>query len=114
MQTKRVVLLNSRSLLAAGVQSLLQGIDGLELHTVSADDPQATAKIRDLAPGVIVLDSGDVSLGKGVITRMLEEHPKAKVIALSLKREDIGVYRVERVLQTDLSGLLEAIRGNMG
>jgi DNA-binding NarL/FixJ family response regulator len=114
MQARRVVLLNSRSLLAAGVQSLLQEIDGLEVYTVSADDPQATAKIRQLAPGAIVLDSGDVSLDKGVITRMLEDHPKAEVIALSLSRADIEVYRIERLLQTDLCGLLRAIRGSKG
>jgi len=42
---------------------------------------------------------------------MLAEHPKAKVIALNLNRTGIEVYRVRRVLHTDLNGLLEAIRG---
>ena len=105
------MLLSNRSLLVAGVQRLLQGMDGLNLSIVAADDADIGAKLRRLAPAVVVLDSGDVSLGDGVITRLLEEHPRARVVALNLNRTAIDVYRVQRVLQTDLRGLLEAIQG---
>ncbi|MBI4301356.1 MAG: response regulator transcription factor [Chloroflexi bacterium] len=111
MCTKRVVLLSNHSLLAAGVQRLLQGVDSLELSIVAAKDPEAILKLRRLTPEVIVLDSSDPSLGEGVIPRMLEENPHARVVALNLNRSDIEVYRVRHVLHTDLNGLLEAIRG---
>ncbi len=107
----RVAMLNSRSLLAAGVQRLLQGVDGLELTIVAADDPEAAAKLRELAPRVIVLDSGDSSLGEGVVTQMLEEHPRARVVTLNLNHAGIDVYRMRRVQQTSVDGLLEAIHG---
>lgn len=113
-EARQVVLLKSGSLVAAGVHRLLQGVDGVELHVVTADDPEASAKIRDLAPGVIVLDSGDLCLREGVIPRFLGEHPNAEVIALSQNHSDIEVYRIERSLHTDLPGLLEAIRGSAG
>lgn len=111
MPNKRVALLSNRSLLAAGVQRLLQSMDGLELTMVAADDPEAAAQMRRHAPHVIILDTGDASLGPGAITRMLEEHPKARVIALNLDRTGIEVYQMKRVLQSNLDGLLEAIQG---
>ncbi|MBI2304300.1 MAG: hypothetical protein HYU86_06080 [Chloroflexi bacterium] len=111
MRTKRVVLLTNRSVLVAGVQRLLQGVSDLELTIMADGDPEAVTKLGALAPQVIVLDSGDTSLGEGVITRMLTENPKSKVIALNLNRTGIEVYRVRRVQHTGFDGLLEAIRG---
>jgi DNA-binding NarL/FixJ family response regulator len=111
MGVTRVVILNNRSLLAAGVQRLLQSVDGLELAIVAADDPRAAAKLRELAPKVIVLDSGDASLGEGVVTRMLRENPQARVVTLNLNHAGIDVYRMRRVQQTNVDGLLEAIHG---
>ncbi len=111
MRAKRVVLINNRSLLAAGVQKLLQGVDGLELSIEALDDPELARKLRKRDPGVIVLDSGDASIGDGAITQVLKECPKAKVVALNLDRTAIDVYRMQRVLQTDLNGLLGIIRG---
>lgn len=111
MRANRVVLLSNRSLFAAGVQKLLQDVDGLELSVVAAGDPEAAARIRHLAPSVIVLDSGDTSLGHEAIAQLLEEHPRVWVVALDLNRRGIDVYRMKRVLQTNLDGLLEAIQG---
>ncbi|MBI4302062.1 MAG: hypothetical protein HY664_05610 [Chloroflexi bacterium] len=111
MRAKRVVLLSNRSLLSAGVRRLLQGVDSLELSIVAAEDPEASPKLRELAPEVIILDSDDPSLGEGIITHLLGQHPKARVIALKLDRKGIEVYMMHRCVETDLFGLLEAIRG---
>ncbi|MBI2936425.1 MAG: response regulator transcription factor [Chloroflexi bacterium] len=111
MQAKKVVLLSNRSLLAAGVQRLLQGVDSLELSIVAARDSEALTKLRHLAPEVIVLDSGDPTLGEGVVTSLLGQHPRARVIALNLDRTGIEVYSLHRVVHADLEGLLEAIHG---
>lgn len=111
VKARRVVLLSNRSLLAAAVQTLLLGLDGVELHTVSVDDPKALFTLQSLAPHVIILDSGDASLGEGIITRMLKEHSRTRVIAVNLDQTGIEVYRVRRTVETDLDGLLEAIRG---
>jgi DNA-binding NarL/FixJ family response regulator len=111
MRAKRVVLLSNRSLLAAGVQRLLECVDSLELSTVATGDPGAIPKLRQLAPEVIVLDSGDPSLGEGAITRLLGQNPRVRVVALNLDRTGIEIYRMHHVVQTDLDGLLEAIQG---
>jgi DNA-binding NarL/FixJ family response regulator len=112
MKAKRVVLLSNRSLLAAGVQRMLEELEGLDLCVVSVGDPEAPGRVRAVAPSVIVVDSGDASLGHGVITRMLEENPRAKVIALNLRRADMEVYKIKRVQHADLEGLVDAIRGS--
>ena len=56
MGDRPVVLLSSQSLLTAGVERLLQGVDGLKLSVVNARDAEALPKLRQLAPEVIELD----------------------------------------------------------
>lgn len=111
MQNSQVVLLKNHSLLSASIERLLQNEASFELSIVAANDPKATAKIRRRHPQAIIIDSGDASLGEGVIPRLLEEHPQTKVIAVNLHHSDIRVYQIRAVLQTDLIGLLEAIQG---
>ncbi len=110
MEAQRVVLLSNSSLLAAGVEKLLQDVEGLELSIVAMGDPEAMAKVSEFAPKAIVLDSGDPSMGEGVITRILHEHPMATVVALDLSQSSIDVYGVKRVPQASLAGLLEALQ----
>lgn len=109
--TKRVVLFSNHSLLASGVKQLLQGVGGLELSVVMTSGQEFVPVLKKLAPDVIVLDTGDAFLGEGVITQLLAQHPKAKVIALNVNRAGINVYRLQRVMHADLDGLLMAIQG---
>lgn len=112
MSTRRqAALLNNHSLLAAGVQSLLQDVEGLELSVVSTRDPDANQKLLQLAPEVIVLDSGDASLGEGGIARLASEHPGARIVSLNLRRTGIEIHQVHRIVEANLDGLLEAIWG---
>ncbi|MBI4308103.1 MAG: hypothetical protein HY684_04790 [Chloroflexi bacterium] len=111
MRTTRVVLLTNRSLLSAGVGRLLQAIQGVELVIVAGDDPDAGGKIRQVAPQVIILDSCDASLGEEPILRILDQYPRAKVIALNLNHHGIDVYQMRRLKQANLDGLLAAIQG---
>lgn len=111
MRDKRVVLLSNHSLLATSIEQLLRYAEGFELSVIVADDPEATIKIKQVTPRFIIIDSGDASLGEGVITRLLEEHPRAKIVALNLNHKGIKVYQMKHLLQTDLDGLLETIRG---
>lgn len=83
----------------------------MELSTVQADAPDWTTQIRDIAPYAIVIDCSDAFLEEGIITRLLEEHPQSRVVALNLRYQGIDVYRRRQVRQTDLPGLLKAILG---
>lgn len=111
MPNRRIVLLTNRSLLSASVQSLLQSEANIKLYTASVDGPGMIADIKLRNPHVIIIDSGDTSLGEGAVTQLLGHYPRAKVIALNLNRKEIEVYKVRRVVETDLAGLLKAISG---
>ena len=82
----------------------------MELSLVAADDAQWLARVRQLLPDVIVLDSGDATLGDGAIPCLLKEHPRARVVALNLNHAGIEVYRMRRLLHTNVAGLLDAVR----
>ena len=111
MRDERVVLLSNHSLLVTSVQKLLQSAEGVELSIIEADDPEVTTKIKQRSPQAIIIDSDDTSLGEGVITRLLEEHPKVKVIAQSWHHVGIKIYQMKHLMRTNLDGLLETIRG---
>lgn len=104
-------MLSNHSLLSATIQSLLQNEANFQFYTVATDQPKMSSKIKQRNPHAIIIDSGDTSLGKDVITHLLDQHPKAKVIALNLDRRNINVYGVHRVVNSDLNGLMDAIRG---
>ncbi|MDA1348280.1 MAG: hypothetical protein O3A47_05360 [Chloroflexi bacterium] len=112
---QNVVLFSNRSLLAAGVRRLLEG-EEVKFSILEAQDPDWASKMKEIQPGVILLDSGDRSLAEGVITRLLATCPKAKVVGLNTDNKSIDIYQMSQVPQTDMAGLLEAIGqdGNAG
>ena len=114
MRTRRVVILSCHSLLAAGVQCLLEEFGEVALSIVQADAPDWTTQSKDIAPHAIVIDCSDACLEPGIISKLLEEHSQAKVVALGLNSQGIDVYQRRRVPQTDVNGLLEAILGRHG
>lgn len=110
MTRKRVVLVSNRSVLTAGVQHLLEDMHGLEVSVVSSDAADLQRRIRDLSPQAIVLDA-EGAASQTMVTQMLEQQPEARVIVLGLQRKNIEVYSLQRVLHTDVDGLMEAIQG---
>ena len=105
-----VVLLCNSSLLSAGVRRLLDGVDDVQLKILSAGEPEWAAKLKELGPRTILVDASDDSLGDKIVTQMLSEHPDARVIAVSLGRSSVDIYRVNRVQKIGAEGLLNAIR----
>ena len=111
-RARRIVLLTNRSLLGSALERLLKDMNGLEFVTVAGDDPNADNRIKEASPHVIMLDSGDPSLGELAITRMLSNYPYTKVIALNLNHTSIDVYERRRSRMASLDGLLNEILGN--
>ena len=110
MRTTKVVLLNNRSLLASGVLNLLEAMEGVSIAVVPSENEDWANMAQALEPEVIVLDAGDASLGNPAIAELLDQRPCARVVALSLDRDTISVYQVDRVSETTLDGLREAIK----
>jgi DNA-binding NarL/FixJ family response regulator len=110
VQTTKIVFLNNRSLLASGVLNLLEAMAGVCISVVPSDSEDWAGVAGNLEPEVIVLDAGDENLGNNAITQILDRSPGATVVAVSLDRDTISVYQVNRVTKTTLDGLREAIR----
>ena len=112
MERKKVALITNRSLLASGVLRLLGNVDGLDVLSINADDPECGQKIKKFAPSVIVIDSGDPSMGQALAFRLLNRHPGATVAALNVNRTDLQIYRMDRVIDCSPEELLEVIGAN--
>lgn len=106
----KIVLLNNRSLFASGILNLLDAMEGVSVSVVPSEDKDWACKVDEIEPEVFVLDAGDLALGNNAITQLLDHHPNTKVVALSLDRDTISVYQVDKVTKTTLEGLKEAIR----
>ena len=98
MERKKVALITNRSLLASGVLRLLGNVDGLEVLPVNADDPECDQKIKNFAPSVIVIDSGDPSMGQALAFRLLNSHPEATAAALNVNRTALQPNPMDRVI----------------
>jgi DNA-binding NarL/FixJ family response regulator len=111
MATTKVVLLTNGSVLAAGLHQLLDRLEGVDLSVIDLDDCTLSRKIGDADPDVIVLDTGDAAAGRARVVQLLEQQPRARVVALNVHRSGIEVFRVNRVVRTDLEGLARVIEG---
>lgn len=110
MQSTKIVLLNNRSLLASGVLNLLEAMDDVSVSVVPSEDKDWACLVDGMDPDIFVIDAGDSALGNSAVTQLLDRHPDARVLALSLDRDAISVYQVNKVTETTLEGLKEAIK----
>ena len=110
-EDSRVVLLSNRSLLSVSVAMLLQKAEGVELTIVAADDQEAVSNIKQYTPQTIMIDSGDAFVDERIIIRLLEEYPQVRIIVLNVNHENIKIYQMKHLIQTDIKGLLDTIRG---
>lgn len=110
MSERRVVLLRKRSLLAAGIETVLREDGGVAVGVVSPDDSEAATKIHAWRPDVILMDSTDPGIGEGMVVHLLQTCPGATVIALTPDQPGMEVYRMQREPDTDPSGLVHLIQ----
>lgn len=111
MAEKRVVVLYSRSLFAAGIQIHLQSLDCLEVISVDAADLGALEQIQEVAPDVIIIDALDGGFVSGIaISELLSLKITAKIISLDLENPEISIFHheIQQVMSKD--ELIDAIR----
>ena len=109
MGNERVMVLTNHSVLAAGLLSLLEGAEGLEVATVAMEAPEAACAMERFAPHVIVLVNSNGLSGERTIGQLLDRHPTARIVCLNLNQTDIGVYRLERLTVSSVDEFLKAI-----
>ncbi len=80
----RVLLVDDHAILRAGLRSLLNTYDDIEVVGEAANGKDAIQKVRELQPDVIVMDVMMPEMNGLIATRyILEENPDARILMLT-------------------------------
>ena len=97
MSPIRVLLADDHTLVRAGIRSLLESVDGLEVVAECGDGRECLELIGKHRPDVALLDIGMPGLsGLQVAERVAEESPRTKVVILSMYADKTHVTQAMR------------------
>jgi DNA-binding NarL/FixJ family response regulator len=100
----RVLLADDHTLVRAGIRSLLEAMDGVEVVAESGDGREALELIGKHRPDVALLDIGMPGLsGLEVAKRAADESPRTKIVILSMHAD--ATY-VTQALRAGVAGYL--------
>jgi DNA-binding NarL/FixJ family response regulator len=94
VSTLRVVLADDHALVRAGFRSLLEALAGVQVVGEAADGREALRLIGELRPDLALIDIAMPGLnGLEVVGRVAKEHPRTRVIVVSMHAQDEYVRR---------------------
>jgi len=97
MQTIRVVLADDHTLVRAGIRSLLQEIEGVEVVGEAGDGATALRLVETHKPDVVLLDIGMPGMsGLEVASHLTRLEPPIRSIILSIHRTEEYVWEALR------------------
>jgi DNA-binding NarL/FixJ family response regulator len=100
----RILLADDHTLVRAGIRSLLESIDGVEVVAESGDGREALELICKHRPDVALLDIAMPGLsGLEVAKRVAQECPKTRVVILSMHAD---ASHVREALRSGVAGYL--------
>ncbi len=100
----RVLLVDDHALVRAGIRSLLQSIDAVEVVTEAGNGADALVKVEKYRPDVVLMDVAmDVMNGLDATVAIKRRCPDMRVIILSMY---LNEAYVEQALQAGASGYL--------
>jgi DNA-binding NarL/FixJ family response regulator len=81
----KIVLADDHKILREGICSLVKGFPDMEVIGEAADGRTVLKLVKDLSPDIVIMDISMPDLnGIDATRRITAEHPKVKVIALSM------------------------------
>lgn len=119
--TIRVVLVEDHAMVRAGIERLLRDLPGIEVAGVAVDGRDGLQMIEESQPDVVLMDITMPGLnGLGALARITAEHPRVRVIMLSMHDNEEYVGQALKVgaagyllKDSDLAELDLAIRSVM-
>jgi DNA-binding NarL/FixJ family response regulator len=120
VNTIRVVLADDHTLVRAGIRTLLESLDGLEVVGEASDGGQALELARAKLPDIVVLDIGMKEMdGLQAAAALKQELPQIKTIMLSMHstpdvveqalRAGASAYLVKDAATTELELAVRAV-----
>ena len=93
----RVVLADDHTLVRAGIRSLLQEIEGIEVVGEAGDGFAVLRLVEDCRPDIVLLDIGMPSMsGLEVVPHLLKIDPSIRAVILSIHRAEEYVIEALR------------------
>jgi len=100
----RVIVVDDHSLVRAGIRSLLERLDGIEIVGDAADGTEALGLMARQKPDLALLDISMPGLnGLETTRRAAKEHPRTRIIVLSMHADD---EFIQRAFQAGAAGYL--------
>jgi DNA-binding NarL/FixJ family response regulator len=97
MRLMRILLVDDHVLVRAGLRSLLEGFDGVEVVAEAGNGREAIELARTHAPHLVLMDIALPELnGLEAAARLRDEQPGARVIMLSMHSNEEYVLRALR------------------
>ncbi|MBI4572696.1 MAG: response regulator transcription factor [candidate division NC10 bacterium] len=107
----RIYIVFRHALFAQGIRSLLQGRRAMQVVGMESDPAKALEAVEALRPEVVIVEESDASNQSPTLTGILQRHPAGRVVALDLDHNFATVYDRRRVVTTQPTDLVRAIRG---
>lgn len=94
MSALRILLADDHTLVRAGMRALLGELPGIEVVAETGDGREALRLVREHKPDIALLDISMPGLnGLEVVGRITHDHPKTRVIIVSMHGDDESIRR---------------------
>jgi chemotaxis response regulator CheB len=108
--TYRIYIVFHHALFAQGIRSLLRGRRAMQVVGMESDPAKALEAVGSLQPEVVIVEESDAGIQSPTLTAILQRHPAGRVVALDLDHNFATVYDRHRVVTTQPTDLVRAIR----
>lgn len=107
-------ILYSHSLFARGLETLLQGQNGVTVTGVELQGEQAFAHIKVLNPDVIIVEAEQTGFEpEQLLPRFLREQPRARMVRLSLEDNTAILYSGSRCTADSVDDLIQCVLNSL-
>jgi DNA-binding NarL/FixJ family response regulator len=108
---RRILLVQSDTVLAAGVESLLRKEPGFCIRTCAvSDESLLESEIRHLHPDVVLMDNSLRLDNQSMWVAIFKDFPMLQILVLDVSSDQLQIYQKKDVILTSVSELIDIIR----
>ena len=114
VKSKTILLWGREDLLSSSVELFLTAQKGWKVINISDEEKfEALIKAVDkVDPEVVIIHQGDHSNNSYPLMKLIQDHPRLKVITVSLKDNLMEVYSKQNVIVKSASDLISVVEAN--